>query len=111
MQDITGGDTGLNSPEGVAVFGTPPGTPRSVRSHHAKTTLHLTWKAPTISGGGILGYVVRSAHSKAGRWTTVATTTKRAFTKHHAKPNLFYDIEAFNDKGYSRPTPATRPKV
>jgi hypothetical protein len=110
QQDIVGASTDFEGPLGAAAFGTWPGPPTSLRSHHTKTTLHLAWKAPHVTGGAVLGYVVRS-QTKSGHWTTVATTTKRTFTKHHAKPRLAYDVEAFNDKGYSNPTRTIRPKV
>jgi streptogramin lyase len=111
LQIVSGNLTGLDAPVAVAVYGTPPGSPRSVHGRRTRHAVHLTWRAPRLSGGAILGYLLRSARSKTGRWTTVATTSKRSFTQHHAKPGRFYDVEAFNALGYSSPTPALLPRA
>jgi hypothetical protein len=64
-----------------------------------------------VTGGGILGYIVRRAHKKSGPWTVVVTTTKRSYRKSHPRKRFYYDIEAFNNGGYSAATHAHRPKI
>jgi Fibronectin type III domain len=85
--------------------------PRAVHVHSTKKRLRITWSAPQVSGGGILGYQVRRAHKKSGPWSVVATTTKRSYTKSHPRKGFYYDIDAFNDAGSSVATHASRPKI
>jgi DNA-binding beta-propeller fold protein YncE len=93
--------TMVDTPGSVAVFIAPPSAPRAVHSHATKKTLRLTWSPPRVTGGGILGYRVRRAHKKSGPWTVIATTTKRFYTKANPRKGFYYDIEAFNNAGYS----------
>jgi streptogramin lyase len=108
---LFGVPTMLNTPGSVAVFLAAPGAPRVVHAHGTKHTLRLSWSSPRVTGGGILGYRVRRAHKKSGPWTVVATTTKRSYKKSHPHKGFYYDIEAFNDGGYSAATPAKLPKL
>lgn len=101
---------GLNEPSSIAVFIVPPSVPRAVHARTTKKKLHLTWSTPGVKGGGILGYEVR-AHKKGGPWKVVKTTTKPSYTKAHAHKGFSYDVIAFNEAGYSKPTKASKPKV
>ena len=103
--------TGVDSPGSVAVFLAPPSVPRAVHAHGTKKALRLTWSAPHVKGGGVLGYRVRRANKKSGPWTVVATTAKRSYSKSHPHKGFYYDIEAFNEAGYSVPTHAARPTI
>jgi DNA-binding beta-propeller fold protein YncE len=108
---LFGTATMLNTPGSIAVFLAPPSVPRAVHAHATKKKLRITWSRPHVTGGGILGYVVRRAHKKSGPWTVVATTTKRSYRKSHPRKRFYYDIEAFNNGGYSAATHAHRPKI
>jgi len=108
---LFGSQTMLNTPGSVAVFLAPPSVPRAVRSHATIKTLRLTWKAPHVTGGGVLGYRVRRAHKRSGPWTVVATTAARSVVISHPRKGFYYDIEAFNNAGYSVATHASLPKI
>jgi DNA-binding beta-propeller fold protein YncE len=103
--------TSVDTPGSVAVFIAPPGVPRAVHAHGTRKTLRITWSAPKVTGGGILGYRVFRSHKKSGPWTVLATTTKRSYTKAHPQQGFFYEIEAFNNGGYSVASHASQPKI
>ena len=102
--------TDLNEPSSIAVFIVPPGVPAAVKTQSTKK-LRITWSAPHVTGGGILGYQVRRAHKKGGPWTVVKTTsaTARSYTKSHPHKGFFYDVIAFNEAGYSTPSHPNKP--
>ncbi len=103
--------TDLNQPSSIAVFIVPPGVPAAVKTHATKKKLRITWSAPHVTGGGILGYEVRRAHKKGGPWTVVETTsaTARSYTKSKPHKGFFYDVIAFNEAGYSTPSHPNEP--
>jgi DNA-binding beta-propeller fold protein YncE len=108
---LFGGPTMLDTPGSVAVFLAPPSAPRSLHAHGMKKKLRLTWSRPHVTGGGILGYDVRRAHKLSGPWTVLATTTKLFYAKSLPHKGYFYDVEAFNNAGFSVATHASRPKI
>jgi DNA-binding beta-propeller fold protein YncE len=108
---LFGNGSMLDTPGSVAVFLAPPSVPRAVHAHGTKKSLRIKWSRPHVAGGGILGYQVRRAHKKSGPWTVVATTTKRSYRKSHPHKGFYYEIEAFNNAGYSAPTHARKPKI
>jgi hypothetical protein len=110
-QLLFGNDSMLDTPGSVAVFLAPPTAPRAVHTHGTKKLLRIKWSRPHVAGGGILGYRVRRAHKKSGPWAVVATTTKRTYRKAHPHKGFYYDIEAFNNAGFSAPTHARKPKI
>jgi hypothetical protein len=111
---ITGSATTISHAVGVAVFNTPPLAPLSVKAtvtgKGTKRKLRLTWPAPSFTGGGLLGYVVRTK-TKHGKWKSLKPTTTRSYLKKRPHKNLSYDVEAFNNLGYSGATKAIKPKV
>jgi hypothetical protein len=107
---ISGAATTLSHATGVAVFNTPPLAPLSVKAKGAKKSVTITWKTPNFTGGGLLGYVVRDK-TKQGKWKVMRTTTTRSYKKKHPRKNLSYDVEAFNNLGFSGATKAVKPKV
>jgi hypothetical protein len=102
--------TELDNPGSIAVFIRPPTAPRSVHAT-MKKRLRITWGAPHVAGGGILGYEVRRAHKKGGPWTVVATraASKRTYTRSKPHNGFFYDVIAFNEAGFSTPSHPKKP--
>jgi DNA-binding beta-propeller fold protein YncE len=101
----------LVSPGASAVFAAPPSVPLAVHTHATKKKLRITWSAPHVSGGGILGYRVLRARKNSGPWRVIATTSKRSYAKSHPHNGFSYEIEAFNDAGVSVATHPSRPKI
>lgn len=58
LRTLSGVGTTGTAPVGAAVFGTPPAAPSGLKVALHKTTAKLQWKAPTVTGGGIVGYEV-----------------------------------------------------
>ncbi|HTW19364.1 MAG TPA: fibronectin type III domain-containing protein [Mycobacteriales bacterium] len=102
--------TDLNNPGSLAVFIVPPSAPRAMHAKATSKKLHLTWSAPKVKGGGILGYEVRD-RKKGGHWKVVKTTAKPSYTKSHPHTGFSYDVIAFNEAGYSTASSSLKVKV
>lgn len=112
IRTITGVGSGPGQPAALTVTGAPPGAPTNVRAvvHHRSATVR--WDAPTVSGGGLLGYevetIVRLGHgvtvgSGGGEGVFGLTTTKTHTTIHHLQYGRTYSflVQAVNVFGGS----------
>lgn len=60
-----GSDTG--SPAAATVYGVAPGQPTGLKVTIHGTKAHLSWTAPSVTGGGVVGYVVLKASGALGQ--------------------------------------------
>jgi hypothetical protein len=106
VASITGADTTLSAPWGVAVYAAAPGIPRSLAGHGTKHKVSLTWKPPTATGGGVVGYHVARALSRNGPWTVIDTTSKTSYIDHGRTDGkrYFFEVRSFNDLATSGPS-------
>jgi Fibronectin type III domain len=111
QRTIVGKQTGLDHPNAIAVYSTPPGAPRAVTvSQRKHRRLEVTWRAPADNGGGLLGYRLLQKSSKRGHWSLATQTAQRSFvTGKFAKHRRVYvAVEALNEDGVSpRSAPAS----
>lgn len=122
IRSITAVGSDTSSPSAVSVIGAPPGAPTAVHAvaHNASAT--VSWKAPTATGGGVLGYDVTAISRRffedpsggeiLSNGAVGFTTNKKTFTLHHLKNGrkYFFEIQAVNAFGESsagRSNPAT----
>jgi hypothetical protein len=129
LRTLTGVGTHAGSPAGVAVFGAPPGPPTNLKVKIHRATAKLSWRAPTVTGGGIAGYeviainmgtdggggggsiVVSIGGSSFGDLGDVGITTRHTkFTKRHLKPGhqYLFAVAAVNAFGSRLSRPVLR---
>jgi hypothetical protein len=105
---ITGPATGLPQgyTNGVTVFTASPGSPRAVHTTATRHKIQLSWRAPAVTGGGLLGFTVLRRTTKRGAPTVIATTLARSWadTKARRHHQYFYSVKALNELGSSAPS-------
>jgi hypothetical protein len=131
LRHFTTTDSDAGSPAALAAVGARPGSPTDVQAvaHNGSATVH--WRAPTVTGGGIVGYDVSTVSrtefggSGDGSGTIISiggdetSTTGTTVTMHHLRNGTKYhfQIQAVNVFGASAPgtsnvvTPLTVPSA
>jgi hypothetical protein len=97
------------SPNAIAVLAAAPGAPTHVHVVVHPGGAHVTWHAPAVTGGGLVGYDVLAfpiPASASGGFVTGANvnfTTHTSFAFHHLVNGLRYgfEVDAVNDFGTS----------
>jgi sugar lactone lactonase YvrE len=122
---ITGASTQLSAPTGVTLYANPPSAPRDLHVAAGDGHVHLSWQAPTSSGGGIVGYAVEKLSAKPGSGATAlvsvghVSTHSTSATEGHLKNGhrYYFAVVAVNQRGlgafsgFVAATPASTPSV
>jgi sugar lactone lactonase YvrE len=106
---LAGARTGLDNPVAVTDYVVAPSKPRGLtaasKSHHR---LQLRWRAPSSTGGGVLGYDVFRKSGKHGKWKLIAAPAGRAYVANGVSSRTRYSfrVTAYNTAGGSKPSAA-----
>jgi hypothetical protein len=114
LRTITGVGADLGSPAGIAAIGAAPGAPTDVSAVTHGSNATVRWKAPTATGGGVVGYdltmILKFKHGReeegfvgGSGLTLPVTTTGTTFTAHHLRLGGHYSfrVQAVNVFGSS----------
>lgn len=66
IRTVTGLGSASGSPQSAQVFGAAPGRPSHVKLSIRHGKAHLSWKAPAVTGGGVIGYDVEKFTADGG---------------------------------------------
>lgn len=116
---LTGVGSGAGDPAAVVVLGTAPGAPQNVSVKMHKTSAHVSWTAPSFTGGGLVGYEVlafRLDDSNSllgllglGGGLRIRETTATSLTLNKLKPGhrYLFEVAAVNAFGGRAGRPVT----
>lgn len=110
IMPMTAKITGLSSEEVSATAGQIPTSPSAVKIVPALSALGVTWTAPSISSGAILGYRVEYRKLNNTAWTLSDTTPTTSLNITSLDAGTTYEIRviAVSEAGSSSPSPIVK---